>query len=74
MVSLLNMTISANGYQDKYFETYLAVDPDTLYGKGYYPPVTPPEVVLTIILITFGSVGGLIGLIIYLIKRKRAPI
>ena len=71
---LLNMTISANGYQDKYFETYLAVDPDTLYVKGYYPPVTPPEVVLTIILITFGSVGGLIGLIIYLIKRKRVPI
>ncbi|MFX1323121.1 MAG: ABC transporter substrate-binding protein [Promethearchaeota archaeon] len=27
---LLNMTISADGYHDKYFETYLAVDPDVL--------------------------------------------
>ena len=25
---LLNMTISASGYQDKYYEMYLAVDPD----------------------------------------------
>ena len=71
---LLNMTILANGYQDKYFETYLAVDPDTLYEKGINPPVTPPGVILGIILITSGSVGGLIGLIIYLFKRKRAPI
>ncbi|MCK4823763.1 ABC transporter substrate-binding protein, partial [bacterium] len=27
---LLNMTVSADGYHDKYFETYLAVDPDVI--------------------------------------------
>jgi len=27
---LLNMTVSADGYNDKYFETYLAVDPDVI--------------------------------------------
>ncbi|MFX0031003.1 MAG: hypothetical protein ACFE8B_17445 [Candidatus Hermodarchaeota archaeon] len=70
---LLNMTLFADGYKDKQFETYLAVDPDTLYGKDSRPPITPPEVILTTILITFGSIGGLIGLIIYLFKRKGTP-
>ena len=71
---LLNMTISASGYENKYFETYIAVDPDSLYGKDYYPPITPPELILTIILISAGSVGGLVGLILYLTKRKKSVI
>jgi len=44
---LLNMTIKADGYQDMYFETYIAVDPDTLQ-KGDRKP--SEEFILPIIL------------------------
>jgi len=69
---LLNMTISAFGYEDKNFETYIAVDPDTISGKDYNSPSTPSGLILGIVLITSGSVGSLAGLILYLSKRRRS--
>ena len=63
------MTISAFGYEDKYFETFIAVDPATISGKGYNPPASP---ILSIVLITIGSVGGLLGVILYLSKRRKS--
>jgi len=66
---LLNMMISADGYDDKNFETFLAVDPDTLEKEA------GKEVSLVIIIITIiSSVGG-IGVaataVVLLRKRRR---
>ncbi len=65
---LLNMTISADGYQDKPFETYIAVDPDILdkgnggtRGIGGMSPL--------IILIAGGI--GLVGLIMHLLRKRK---
>lgn len=70
---LLNMIISADGYQDKYFETYLAVDPDTLDKITGKPAERFP---LAIIIIASTSTVGGIGVagvtIVLLRKRKRA--
>ena len=72
---LLNMTITANEYEEKYFEAYIAVDPDTLEkipdgGK------TAEEFPLITTIITITSIIGGIGIagvtIILLRKRKRA--
>ena len=70
---LLNVIISADGYQDKSFETYIAVDPDTLdkeIGES------AEEFPLTIIIIASISIAGGIGVagitIFLLRKRKRA--
>lgn len=68
---LLNMIISADGYEDKHFETYLAVDPDTL-DKG----ITTQEFPLTIVIIAITSIAGGIGVagvsLVLLRKRRRA--
>ena len=66
---LLNMVISAEGCQNKFFETYLAVDPDNLDKElGNSPGESP----LTIIIITSTSIAGGIGVvgIILLLRRK----
>ena len=70
---LLNMIISADGHQDKSFETYIAVDPDTLdKDGGDFAEVFP----LTIIIIAIISMAGGIGVagvsIVLLRKRKGA--
>ena len=66
---LLNMTISAIGYEEKYFETYLAIDPATLQkGEGGLSE----ELILSLI-ITFSviSAGAIIGAIsIYWLRRR----
>ena len=67
---LLNMIISADGYQDKYFETYIAVDPDTLI-KDFVKPAE--EFPLTMIIIAITSIAGGIGVagVIFALLRKR---
>ena len=74
---LLDMIISADGYEDLYYETYLAVDPIVIqkYDEGYGVPITPMWMVFLMGLLYFGMPAGLIILVIYLNKRrKRAPI
>ncbi len=67
---LLNMTISANGYEDKYFETYIAVDPDTLQKAGDKSSEEFP--LLIILIISFLSAGIIIGLSgIFWLRRRR---
>jgi len=65
---LLNITISADGYQDKSFETYLAVDPDILdkgiggaRGIGGMSPL--------IVAIAGGI--GLVGIIIHILRKRK---
>ncbi len=59
---LLIMVISAAGYEDKYFETYIGVDPEVL-EKGNTPPGSDVEVIdeITGVNITFSEVtsGGM---------------
>lgn len=63
---LLNMTISANGFEDKYFETYIAVDPDVIdktFPKKEGPAILGYNTILIIGLISVIS-------IIIIMKRK----
>ncbi|MFX1478873.1 MAG: FG-GAP-like repeat-containing protein [Promethearchaeota archaeon] len=68
---LLHITISATGYEEKHFETYIAVDPASLL-KGEGEPTEEFPLIL-IIIISALSVGAIIGLasIFWLRKRKR---
>ncbi|UCD00797.1 MAG: right-handed parallel beta-helix repeat-containing protein [Promethearchaeota archaeon] len=69
---LLNITISAFGYETSFFETYIAVDPDTL-EKGI---VQDGDEFLFLILITalISTAGGIGATIITIgILRKRKP-
>ncbi len=67
---LLNMTISATGYKDEYFEAYITIDPDTLdknLGKS------PPDVLLLILIIAITSIIGGIGvavITVFLLRKK----
>ena len=62
--------ISASGYVDKYFETYIAVDPASLLkGDGKSAEDSP---LTLIIIISSLSVGTIIGLIrIYWVRRSK---
>ncbi|MFX1314834.1 MAG: hypothetical protein ACFE9T_03155 [Promethearchaeota archaeon] len=56
---LLNMTISANGYQECYFETYIAVDPDIIdkeTSKKKEIAIPGYNIILIIVLISVISV------------------
>ncbi|MFX1346449.1 MAG: right-handed parallel beta-helix repeat-containing protein [Promethearchaeota archaeon] len=66
---LLNMIISISGYEDKHFETYIAVDPASLLKEKGKPSDGFP-LVLTIIISTIGA-GAIIGLISIYWLRKR---
>ena len=67
---LLNMTISASGYEDKYFEIYIAVDPDTLQKDGGKP--TQEFLLPLIITLSAVSAGVIIGLVsIFWYRRKK---
>jgi len=67
---LLNMTISATGYEDKYFETYIAVDPASLL-KGDGEPSEEFPLTLIIVISTL-SAGAIIGVIsIYWLRRRK---
>ena len=64
---LLNMTVSASGYDDSYFETTVSIDPDTVQklDDDVESPVT------IIIIISTVSAGIVIGIITYIYLRKR---
>ena len=65
------MIISANGYQDKYFDTYLTVDPDTLDKEvGELAEEFPLVMIIITIISTAGGIGATIITIGILRKRK----
>ncbi|MFX1313805.1 MAG: hypothetical protein ACFFHD_14535, partial [Promethearchaeota archaeon] len=62
---MLNMTITVDGYQDKYFETYLAVDLDTLIkSKGF-----PLTIMIIIIISIAGGIGIVVGITLYILRK-----
>jgi hypothetical protein len=65
------MTVSADGYTTKYFETYIAVDPDSVRSKEYYPTITPIGLILINFFLIVGITGCILGLLIYLLKKRR---
>jgi len=68
---LLNLIISANGYQNKLFETYLAVDPDAL-EKEIGPGPEGDPLVITIIVISSVAGGiGIAGVIVIFLRRRK---
>ena len=67
---LLEMNISASRYEEKSFETYIAVDPDILLEeRGKLAEDSP----LLIIIITSTSITGgiIIGAIAFLLRRRK---
>ncbi|MFX1313945.1 MAG: nitrous oxide reductase family maturation protein NosD [Promethearchaeota archaeon] len=70
---LLSMIISADGYEDKYFETYLAVDPDTLEkGVGQDGDEFPSLILIIVLISAAGGIGATIITVGILRKRKPA--
>ncbi|MFX0042911.1 MAG: NosD domain-containing protein, partial [Candidatus Hodarchaeota archaeon] len=67
---LLNMTISAFGYEDKYFEINIAVDLDT-FDKEKPTEEFPLAIIIIIITSILGGTGAVGVSIILLRKRKR---
>ena len=66
---LLNITITALGYEEKMFETYIGVDPDTLQKSSGVPF---DELSLPIILtISVLSSGAIVGVIVLFWQRRR---
>ena len=68
---LLEIDISASGYEDKSFETYIAVDPDILLGETGEQTEDSP---LIIIIITSTSIAGgiiIIGATAFLLRRRK---
>ena len=63
---LLNMSISAGGYQDRHLEIYLAIDLDIISGTETFP-------LFTIIIISSAIVGGigLAGVIMVLLRKRK---
>ncbi|MFX1478044.1 MAG: nitrous oxide reductase family maturation protein NosD [Promethearchaeota archaeon] len=69
---LLKMTISASGYEDKQFETYLVVDPDTLEKEIRKGAEGIPFVIILIAIIsTTAGIGVATATAVLLRKRKR---
>lgn len=66
---LLNITITAMGYEEKMFETNIAVDPDTLQKSSGAPF---DELYLPIILtVSVLSSGAIVGVIVLFWQRRR---
>lgn len=67
---LLNMIISTAGYEDKYFETYNAVDPASLLKGGGGPL---DNFLLTLIIVLSAIIGGtIIGFVsLYWFRRRK---
>ena len=66
---LLKMVISASGYEEKDFETYLAVDPDTL-NKGKPAEEFPLALAIIVISSIAGGIGVAVMTILILRRRK----
>ena len=65
---LLNITISAYGYQDKSFETYIAVDSDILdNGNGGNRGIGG----MSPLIISIAGGIGLVGIIIYVLSKRK---
>jgi len=64
---LLNMTISASGYENKYFETLLAVDPGMVKKK---PDGGELGIILTVFLIIISTILST-GVIMLWLRKKR---
>jgi hypothetical protein len=69
---LLNMTVFASGYGDKYFETYIAVDPASLQ-KGKAAEEISLPLIITISTISVGAIIGLAGIYWNRKRRKEIP-
>ena len=68
---LLNMTISRDGYQDKYYELEIAIDPDAVEKNG--DKVTgdfPLPLIITIGIVSSGVVIGLISLYWFKLRKR----
>jgi len=68
---LLNMTVSASGYSEKYFETYIAVDPDTLTKDEVATEENIIPIIITISTISIFGGLGVIGIIVILLRRMK---
>jgi parallel beta-helix repeat protein len=68
---LLNMIISAAGYEDKYFETYIAVDPASLQ-KGKAAEEFPLTLIIVLSAIIGGTIIGVVSLY-WFRRRKKEP-
>ena len=69
---LLRLIISAEGYEDKYFEIYIAVDPDAL-DKSVERSVEYFSFMLPIIIISSITAGiGGIGVILLLLRKRKS--
>lgn len=67
---LLNMTISASGFEDMLFETFIGVDPDSiLKGEQETPEEFPLILIIVISTLSGGAIIGLISL--YWLKRRK---
>lgn len=67
---LLKMIISISGYEDKYFETFIAVDPASLLKGGGRPTEGfPLALTITISTIIAAAIIGLIS--IYWLRKRR---
>jgi len=70
---LLKMVISASGYEDKAFKTYLAIDPDTLEKEvGKAADGVPLVIILVAIISTAAGITVATATVVLLRKRKRA--
>ena len=68
---LLKIVISASGYAEKNFETYIAVDPETLTkGEDTTPDELPPIVITIAIGSTIGALA-VVGVLIMLLRRRK---
>ena len=67
---LLNMSISALGYEDKYFETLIAVDPDIL--KVDNSPITPIAVIIINALLISGIIALVTIISVFYFKKRKA--
>ncbi|MFX1499483.1 MAG: hypothetical protein ACFFDH_00810 [Promethearchaeota archaeon] len=67
---LLNMTISADRYEDKTFETYIAIDPDTLV-KDRKPSEQLPLIIIIIVIISTVMAIGVATATLFLLHKKR---
>lgn len=68
---LLNMIISADGYQDKSFETYIAVDPDTLVKDGKKPVEEFPFATIIIAISSIAGGIGVVGITLVLLRKRK---
>ncbi|MBY9016027.1 MAG: right-handed parallel beta-helix repeat-containing protein [Candidatus Lokiarchaeota archaeon] len=68
---LLNLIISAIGYQNKLFETYLAVDPDALEKEVGGGPEGDPLLIIIIAISSIAGGIGIVGVTVIILRRRK---